>query len=143
MRFNNMLTPFIFKAPTKKMSKRDPQSRDYIENVIGSVGIDQLKMLKRVIDDLISQKKENETITQAKLEKVKKVIEQTGLSSSELVEILEGKPRRKYKRPVKYMFPDEHGNPKGWAGVGKRPKQLQKLLDEGNDLESYRIHSEE
>ncbi|HGJ5856998.1 H-NS family nucleoid-associated regulatory protein [Arsenophonus nasoniae] len=42
-------------------------------------------------------------------------------------------------RKPKYEFLDENGEIQTWSGNGKPPTVLQKLLDDGNELEEFLI----
>nr|AKN40552.1 hypothetical protein [Enterovibrio norvegicus] len=44
-----------------------------------------------------------------------------------------------FKRKPKYLYINLDGEQKTWAGVGRMPHDLQRLLDEGNDIEKYNI----
>lgn len=45
----------------------------------------------------------------------------------------------KFIRPPKYSYADADGNVKTWAGVGRTPIHLQKLIDNGAKLEDFLI----
>lgn len=47
--------------------------------------------------------------------------------------------KRKFSRPAKYQYTTESGAKKTWAGVGRKPKQIEKALNDGARLEEFLI----
>ncbi|HHF5602994.1 TPA: H-NS family nucleoid-associated regulatory protein [Haemophilus influenzae] len=94
---------------------------------------------------VLEEKKEEEKMIaeqqrqqQEKLEEVKQILEQKGLTTEDLsaflniTEVKEKKERKKAE--PKYKFLDAQGNEKLWTGQGRTPKELQ-----GKNLEDFLI----
>lgn len=47
--------------------------------------------------------------------------------------------KKKFSRPAKYKYIDEDGSTKTWAGVGRKPKPIQDVLDNGGSLDEFLI----
>ncbi|WP_071846924.1 H-NS family nucleoid-associated regulatory protein [Arsenophonus nasoniae] len=89
-------------------------------------------------------KKEAEEKEKQRLDLIK-LIEDSGFSLDSLLNpVTTGKIKTKKKssinaRKPKYEFLDENGDIQTWSGNGKPPTALQKLLDDGNELEEFLI----
>ncbi|MDR5614938.1 H-NS family nucleoid-associated regulatory protein [Arsenophonus sp.] len=89
-------------------------------------------------------KKEAEEKEKKRLDLIK-MIEDSGFSLDSLLNpVTTGKIKTKKKssinaRKPKYEFLDENGDIQTWSGNGKPPTALQKLLDDGNQLEDFLI----
>lgn len=94
---------------------------------------------------VLEEKKEEEKMIaeqqrqqQEKLEEVKQILEQKGLTTEDLsaflniTEVKEKKERKKAE--PKYKFLDAQGNEKFWTGQGRTPRELQ-----GKNLEDFLI----
>lgn len=95
---------------------------------------------------VLEEKKEEEKMIaeqqrqqQEKLEEVKQILEQRGLTTEDLsaflnitTEVKEKKERKKAE--PKYKFLDAQGKEKFWTGQGRTPKELQ-----GKNLEDFLI----
>lgn len=104
-----------------------------------------LEDFKNKILLVLEEKKEEEKMIaeqqrqqQEKLEEVKQILEQKGLTTEDLsaflniTEVKEKKERKKAE--PKYKFLDAQGNEKLWTGQGRTPKELQ-----GKNLEDFLI----
>lgn len=109
--------------------------------------LETLLEAKSKLDDLVAAREEEEEAIRAeerarieKLEQMKKLLEEEGIDPSELVAVAEPKATRKRaKRPPKYRIIDEEGNEILWTGQGRKPKAIQKALDNGKSLEDFLI----
>ncbi|MEX4695526.1 H-NS histone family protein [Haemophilus influenzae] len=104
-----------------------------------------LEDFKNKILLVLEEKKEEEKMIaeqqrqqQEKLEEVKQILEQKGLTTEDLsaflniTEVKEKKERKKAE--PKYKFLDQNGNEKLWTGQGRTPKELV-----GKNLEDFLI----
>ncbi|HHF5700510.1 TPA: H-NS family nucleoid-associated regulatory protein [Haemophilus influenzae] len=104
-----------------------------------------LEDFKNKILLVLEEKKEEEKMIaeqqrqqQEKLEEVKQILEQKGLTTEDLsaflniTEVKEKKERKKAE--PKYKFLDAQGNEKFWTGQGRTPRELQ-----GKNLEDFLI----
>jgi DNA-binding protein H-NS len=111
-----------------------------LESFLRDLGLNELQQVAAVIDGLIEEKELNMEITEEKVRSCQVLMDSLGMTMEEIVSIYNSELSTKFKRPVKYIFPDQHGNPQRWAGVGKMPNNLQILLDSGRDLEEFRAY---
>lgn len=74
---------------------------------------------------------------------VQETIDEHNLTLEKLLYLMDPGSQKKFKRSPKYIFPDEHGRPQQWAGVGKTPTRLDELLKEGHTLDEYRVFPKE
>ncbi|HHF4656146.1 TPA: H-NS family nucleoid-associated regulatory protein [Haemophilus influenzae] len=90
---------------------------------------------KKEEEKMIAEKQKQQ---QEKLEEVKQILEQKGLTAEDLsaflniTEVKEKKERKKAE--PKYKFLDAQGNEKLWTGQGRTPKELV-----GKNLEDFLI----
>lgn len=90
---------------------------------------------KKEEEEMIAKKQKQQ---QEKLEEVKQILEQKGLTTEDLsaflniTEVKEKKERKKAE--PKYKFLDAQGKEKFWTGQGRTPKELQ-----GKNLEDFLI----
>lgn len=109
------------------------------------ITIQDLEEFKDKILSVLEEKKEEEKMIaekqkqqQEKLEEVKQILEQKGLTTEDLsaflniTEVKEKKERKKAE--PKYKFLDAQGNEKLWTGQGRTPKELV-----GKNLEDFLI----
>ena len=109
------------------------------------ISTQDLEDFKNKILLVLEEKKEEEKMIaeqqrqqQEKLEEVKQILEQKGLTTEDLsaflniTEVKEKKERKKAE--PKYKFLDAQGNEKLWTGQGRTPKELV-----GKNLEDFLI----
>lgn len=104
--------------------------------------------LSAVIDERRSEheqeKKQIEELERKRQQAISMLAEM-GLTPDDLisgVQLSSGKPK-KSSREQKYVYTDEKGEQKKWAGVGRKPKPIQAALDEGRTLDEFLINKEE
>ncbi|MCL5254863.1 MAG: H-NS histone family protein [Gammaproteobacteria bacterium] len=81
----------------------------------------------------------------AEVERIRKQIEAAGLRPEDIfggdtAAATASKPRKK-RAPVapKYAYTDADGQRKTWTGQGRTPKAIQAALDQGKNLDSFKI----
>lgn len=109
--------------------------------------LETLLEAKSKLDELVAAREEEEEELRAqerahieKLEKLKELLDKEGVDPNELVAAGEPKSTRKRaKRPPKYRIIDAEGNEVLWTGQGRKPKAIQKALDNGKNLDDFLI----
>lgn len=112
---------------------------EQLENIIDK--------LQQVLDEKKDELKEvqaQEKARQEKIESLRSQLEESGLSTEELAEMLlqdvTSKGRKKRApRKAKYQYTDENGKQKTWTGQGRTPKIIQQALDAGKKLADFEI----
>lgn len=75
-----------------------------------------------------------------KLETYRQMLLSDGIDPEELLAAVAKAPKkRREPRPAKYKFIDGNGEEKTWTGQGRTPRDLQKALDEGANLDDFLI----
>ena len=100
--------------------------------------------LKAVIDERRSEyEQEQKQIEEleSKRQEAIAMLAKMGLTPDDLVsgiQVPSVKSKKTSKEP-KYIYTDENGEEKTWAGVGRKPKPIQAALDEGRSLDEFLI----
>lgn len=121
------------------MSSEQSRVREFLDGLT----IKELELAKDLIDKIISVKAQNKEITEMLVKSVQQTIDEHNLTLDKLLYLMDPTSKKKFKRVPKYIFPDDHGRPQQWAGVGKTPTRLEELLKEGHTLEEYRVFPKE
>nr|AKN37586.1 hypothetical protein [Vibrio sp. FF_291] len=95
--------------------------------------IDELVKYRNELDNLIKEKSAKLNDAMTKAERLKIFMAHNRMDSDVLFDT------NKFKRRPKYAYFDEFGKMHTWAGVGRTPLILQKLLDEGANIEDFQI----
>ena len=130
-----------------ELNIRNLSNSRFIKSAIKGATFEQLNTIREkvnfVVESLIEDAKAQEEEAKARLDKIAKIKEDLlsqGLTIEDLVSLEPAKVNKGRKFPPKYRFTDENGQERTWSGQGARPRALQKLLDEGQSLESFLIH---
>ena len=129
-----------------ELNIRNLSNSRFIKSAIKGATFEQLNTIREkvnfVVESLIEDAKLQEEEAKARLDKIAKIKEDLlsqGLTIEDLVSVETPKATKGRKFPPKYRFTDENGQERTWSGQGARPRALQKLLDEGQSLESFLI----
>ena len=76
-----------------------------------------------------------------KLETYRQMLLSDGIDPQELLAAVQkaSPKKRREPRPAKYKFIAESGEEKTWTGQGRTPRDLQKALDNGANLDDFLI----
>ncbi|MFO6425014.1 H-NS family nucleoid-associated regulatory protein [Motilimonas sp. KMU-193] len=74
-----------------------------------------------------------------KLEEYKEMLKADGIDPAELLGSVVTETKKREPRPAKYQYYDEQGELRQWTGQGRKPKPIQKALDEGKSLDDFLI----
>ncbi len=106
-------------------------------------GLSKLSVIVEERKNEIQAQQQEEIDKQAKLEAIRKQIDEMGLDSSLVIDALantggkKAKSKRKPKEP-KYTYLD--GNEvRYWTGQGRTPTIIQRALDEGKSMDDFLI----
>ncbi len=106
-----------------------------------------LAKLTSVIDELRSQKEQEQKTREAHAEKVRQYIEMMkadGIDVTDLVGTGEvpvaATTSKRAPRPAKYRYTDENGEERTWTGQGRQPTPIRRAIEEqGKKLEDFLI----
>ncbi len=110
--------------------------------------LDELQKLYDNLSEILQERQEEtaqlkaeEEEKQAKIDSIKKQLEESGIDVSELVANLETAPKAKSKTVVKakYEIKDASGKVHRWTGRGRTPKVFQEQLDKGRSKDDFLI----
>ncbi|EFH4146392.1 H-NS histone family protein [Salmonella enterica subsp. enterica serovar Rissen] len=81
-----------------------------------------------------------------KIEEARELLASMGLTPDDLVQggalpVSKAKKPKLHREP-KYIYTDESGEEKTWAGVGRTPKAIQTALESGRKLEEFLINKD-
>ncbi len=125
-------------------------NRNSLKVLIKDLNIEELEKVKSNIEIIIKQReqelielkqKQNQKIE--KIDNIKKIIKQSGLTVDDLLGDTsqavrwQKKPRKKV--PPKYRIEDSQGKVHEWTGRGKTPKVFQDHFDRGHSREGCLI----
>ena len=118
-----------------------------LQGAVKDLSVEELNSVQDKLNNIIEKRKEQEAELikaqqekLAKLEEIKKQMEEAGIDFTDLQEVAEAKPKRKSgkKRPVKYKITVD-GETVAWTGVGRMPVVFKDALAKGQSLEDFAI----
>ena len=130
-----------------ELNVRNLLNSHFIKSAIKEASYEQLQTIREkvnfVVDNLLEETKVRDSEALARQNKIaefRNKLNDEGLTIEDLI----GEPVRINKGrkfPPKYRFQDENGEERTWTGQGAKPRALQKLLDEGRNLEEFLIRN--
>ena len=114
-----------------------------LQGAVKDLSVEELTSVQEKLNNIIEKRKEQEAELikaqqekLAKLEEIKKQMEEAGIDVADLQDVAETKPKRKSgkKRPVKYKITVD-GETVAWIGVGRMPVVFKDALAKGQSLE--------
>ena len=118
-----------------------------LQGAVKDLSVEELTCVQEKLNNIIEKRKEQEAELikaqqekLAKLEEIKKQMEEAGIDVADLQDVAETKPKRKSgkKRPVKYKITVD-GETVAWTGVGRMPVVFKDALAKGQSLEDFAI----
>ncbi|MDG6098920.1 H-NS histone family protein [Alteromonas sp. ZYF713] len=118
-----------------------------LQGAVKDLSVEELTSVQEKLNNIIEKRKEQEAELikaqqekLAKLEEIKKQMEEAGIDVADLQDVAETKPKRKSgkKRPVKYKI-TVAGETVAWTGVGRMPVVFKDALAKGQSLEDFAI----
>lgn len=118
-----------------------------LQGAVKDLSVEELTSVQEKLNNIIEKRKEQEAELikarqekLAKLEEIKKQMEEAGIDVADLQDVAETKPKRKSgkKRPVKYKITVD-GETVAWTGVGRMPVVFKDALAKGQSLEDFAI----
>ena len=118
-----------------------------LQGAVKDLSVEELTSVQEKLNNIIEKRKEQEAELikaqqekLAKLEEIKKQMEEAGIDVADLQDVAETKPKRKSgkKRPVKYKITAD-GETVAWTGVGRMPVVFKDALAKGQSLEDFAI----
>ena len=118
-----------------------------LQGAVKDLSVEELNSVQDKLNNIIEKRKEQEAELikaqqekLAKLEEIKKQMEEAGIDVADLQDVAETKPKRKSgkKRPVKYKITVD-GETVAWTGVGRMPVVFKDALAKGQSLEDFAI----
>lgn len=118
-----------------------------LQGAVKDLSVEELTSVQEKLNNIIVKRKEQEAELikaqqekLAKLEEIKKQMEEAGIDVADLQDVAETKPKRKSgkKRPVKYKITVD-GETVAWTGVGRMPVVFKDALAKGQSLEDFAI----
>ena len=118
-----------------------------LQGAVKGLSVEELTSVQEKLNNIIEKRKEQEAELikaqqekLAKLEEIKKQMEEAGIDVADLQDVAETKPKRKSgkKRPVKYKITVD-GETVAWTGVGRMPVVFKDALAKGQSLEDFAI----
>lgn len=118
-----------------------------LQGAVKDLSVEELTSVQEKLNNIIEKRKEQEAELikarqekLAKLEEIKKQMEEAGIDVADLQDVTETKPKRKSgkKRPVKYKITVD-GETVAWTGVGRMPVVFKDALAKGQSLEDFAI----
>ncbi|MGB0216351.1 MAG: H-NS family nucleoid-associated regulatory protein [Alteromonas oceani] len=118
-----------------------------LQGAVKDLSVEELTSVQEKLNNIIEKRKEQEAELikaqqekLAKLEEIKKQMEEAGIDVADLQDVAETKPKRKSgkKRPVKYKITVDGGTV-AWTGVGRMPVVFKDALAKGQSLEDFAI----
>ena len=118
-----------------------------LQGAVKDLSVEELTSVQEKLNNIIEKRKEQEAELikaqqekLAKLEEIKKQMEEAGIDVADLQDVAETKPKRKSgkKRPVKYKITVD-GETVAWTGVGRMPAVFKDALAKGQSLEDFAI----
>ncbi|MCE0558305.1 MULTISPECIES: H-NS family nucleoid-associated regulatory protein [unclassified Motilimonas] len=103
---------------------------------------ESLTKFSKIVED---RRAEEEAIRAAnedklrKLEEYKEMLKADGIDPAELLGAITTETKKREPRPPKYQYVDDEGQTQKWTGQGRKPKAIQRALDEGKRLEDFLI----
>lgn len=118
-----------------------------LQGAVKDLTINELELVVEKLTGIIEKRKSKELEQQkaaeeklAKLQEIKKQMEEAGLNFDDLQTLGEDKPKRKSsKRAIKYRLTDDNGEQHNWTGVGRMPLVFKAALEAGKSLEDFTI----
>ena len=120
-----------------------------LQGAVKELSIQELETVQEKLAKIIDKRKEKaleeEKVGQekrAKLEEIKKQMEEAGLNFEDLQSLNEDAPKKVgKKRPVKYKLTDSEGVTHPWTGIGRMPRVYKEALESGKSLEDYSVNA--
>ena len=118
-----------------------------LQGAVKDLSVEELTSVQEKLNNIIEKRKEQEAELikaqqekLAKLEEIKKQMEEAGIDVADLQDVAETKPKRKSgkKRPVKYKITVD-GETVAWTGVGRMPVVFKDAIAKGQSLEDFAI----
>ena len=125
-------------------------NRNSLKALLRDLNIEELEKVKSNIEIIIKQReqelielkqKQNQKIE--KIDNIKKIIKQSGLTINDLLgdttQAVRWQKKSRKKVPPKYRIEDSQGKVHEWTGRGKTPKVFQDHFDRGHSREGCLI----
>ncbi|MCE2572548.1 H-NS family nucleoid-associated regulatory protein [Motilimonas eburnea] len=108
--------------------------------------LEQLEESLAKFTKIVEERKSEEAAARAaneeklrKLEEYKEMLKADGIDPTELLGTVVKETKKREPRPAKYQYRDEQGELRQWTGQGRKPKPIQKAIDEGKTLDDFLI----
>ncbi|MBV7300741.1 H-NS family nucleoid-associated regulatory protein [Enterovibrio paralichthyis] len=104
----------------------------------------ELESLLSKLQSVLESKRDILDETKEKRQRIEALLAENGITEDDLIEVYFSAKEPKFVRPAKYRYQDPaNGEWHSWAGVGRTPIVLQRLLDEGADIDDFLIDKED
>lgn len=104
------------------------KSPDQVRIVLKDFSVEEITEIRNELNLLLEEKKQALINAKDKKERLEIFMEQEGITPKVIFK------DRVFKRKPKYMYVDENGESKTWAGSGRTPTAIKELLDSNPDM---------
>ena len=103
---------------------------------------ESLAKLNKIVEDRRADEEAYRAANEEKLRKLeeyKEMLKADGIDPAELLGSPVVETKKREPRPAKYQYVDDEGETQKWTGQGRKPKAIQRALDQGKSLEDFLI----
>lgn len=116
------------------------KSPEQVRIVLKDFTIEEITKIRDAINDFLDERAQALSDAKDKNERLQIFMAQEGISPSSIAFT-----DKVFKRKPKYVFIDEHGESRTWAGTGRTPTAIKEILDNNPSmtLDDFRIEDDD